>query len=279
MSDDTEDGTVSSGLDICNVPSEDDTAAVRNAFCKTLSEFVENWCHYQQRSTVKYLECVWEDFVNEFPLEALSLLSKGDQRKMRDTLISKAIFVKHGRNIRIMDALKECWESFGCPVIEDLANLKHGIQPLSPSQIDKMGEAKSVKSNERDVVEGPPPKTEDNKIQNNVGQENKRGRLTDVMKSLSSTDKFRGGFDEDLAGIFETYKSNCDLLDICDSDILKGIPMLLEGTTLTFFHEEVKPNIETDKDAFDLMIRSYTSDDQKNRLLDEWRSVDLVEWF
>lgn len=59
--------------------------------------------------------------------------------------------------------------------------------------------------------------------------------------------------------------------------------MLFSGSALTFFLNNVRRQVVNSRnkyqEAVKLMKKEYTSLDQKTRLLDEWRTADITEWF
>ena len=63
--------------------------------------------------------------------------------------------------------------------------------------------------------------------------------------------------------------------------MFKGISIILEGSPHTFFKENLM-KIENQEESYEkarrALIKEYTSEEKKRRLLDEWRTVDLVDW-
>lgn len=73
--------------------------------------YVGAWCSYQNKSPIRFAECAWSEFINDFPLHAIRHLRKDEHRYIRDVLIQKGVFVQSGRSTSLKAALEKLLES------------------------------------------------------------------------------------------------------------------------------------------------------------------------
>lgn len=103
------------------------------------------------------------------------------------------------------------------------------------------------------------------------------------MKGMSKFDIFSGGYEENISELFEKYEALSDMAELFPDQMFKGMNMLFGETALTFFLNTVRTQVNNCSnkyaEAVTLMTKEYTLVYQKERLLDEWRTVDIVEWF
>ena len=291
-------------------PNSSASEEEKTSFRASLVEFVHDWCNFQENSSVKFAEYAWSDFINEFDRKSLQYLNKECQRKLRSTLIGRGVFIKIGRGISMIKSLEDCYDSEICPVISQNVTPKFGITTAAKSvtnedsnkKEESFGNVLTDKRNESDVVLAqntsatPTDAVVDGKSTSELGDttdfgsklphgpsRSTNGRLTDVLKSLSGITKFRGGFDSDISELLEKYEDLCKIVEVPEKDMIRGITMLLEGPALTRYNREIRGQFPENDGNYNAVVKKilsiFTSSDQKSRLLNEWRNVDITEWF
>lgn len=162
-----------------------------------------------------FSDYVWTDFVNDFLEGRLDYLPKHYQKLLRDTLIKKHVYVKHGRNVSVLEALKECWNSSECPVIRGSTNPMEGVLPLEnvKQEENKRIEYREIKFEAYVENEDEPKSTEQRSSRHNG--------ITDVMKCMNKFDMFTGGYEENISELFEKYEALCDVVELLQEQMCK----------------------------------------------------------
>lgn len=179
----------------------------------------------------------------------------------------------------MLDALHSCWDSTECPIIRGATKQAEGVMPVSEEEVNNKVEDEPFKRNHLIEVSESQKDSENHNSYKHSG-------IGDVIKGMTKIDPFSGSYGENIVEIFEKYEATCDMVELSEEQMFKGLNMLFKGTALSFFlsnvRDVVKEGFNTKdryREAVKLMIKEYTSEDQKRRLLDEWRTVSLLDWF
>jgi len=103
------------------------------------------------------------------------------------------------------------------------------------------------------------------------------GSLHGLMKAFSSRKAYSGAWDEDLHGTIEVFEMTAQMCDLNSEQMLKGIPIMLDGPALAYFASNLKSSTSYEE-AIEGLLSWYTSEEQRTRLLRDWQDARLSAW-
>lgn len=242
-----------------------------NGFQKTLSLYGKDWCTYENASTVSIAEYVWSDFINKYSVDSIGWLWKNGLRDVHDTLINKGVYIQFGSQISMVEAVRPCWCFKTCPIISEKSIKDTGLIHLQRKK--QLRSRKWMKRNEIKVFQmnlksGKPIH---HLLKTSIASNEKMGESPTLSSKFLSCQNSRSGSDEDLMPLFERYEETCDLYEISDEMMFQGMPMPLEGGSISIFISNIRRELVGAPDKYHTVVRmvmkKYTSDDYIQRLL------------
>ena len=103
--------------------------------------------------------------------------------------------------------------------------------------------------------------------------------INGLIKALGTRNKYKGGWDEDLAGTIEVYELTCVMCNITGAGRLADIPVMLDSGSLSYYATNIRNVSKTYDDAITMLKEWFTSEEQMTRLLQQWREITLSAWF
>lgn len=277
-------------------PGENATDDDWDEYRTKLSEYVKGWCKMQTGTIPTPAHALWCDFTCDFGVHGILHLDASSAKDLRNLLISHGIFVQSRRGLQRAQALLECWKQEKCPMVGELdkrADSPEGNETLEPASNDT-GNVGTVRPVVHTALVNNARVNEDNgqganasAVATNSGNSLPRndsgdsscssGSLQGLMKAFAGRRKYSGAWDEDLQGIIEVFEMSAQMCDLNAQQMLKGVPIMLDGPALAYFASNLKSAPSYD-DAIQGLMSWYTSEEQRTRLLREWQDARLSTW-
>ena len=245
------------------------TQADVDDYLRRLGEHVREWIRIQEKSADIGPQPVWCDFTCDFSEYAIKNMASEDLQDVRSVLLRKGVFVKVGRGTPRKIALLECWRSEECPLPSktssaDSVPSEDKEEALEVHKVTPETKGQSTTHDSTDTVE-PHPRGHSN--------------INGLIKAFGTRNKYKGGWDEDLAGTIEVYELTCAMCNITGDDRLDGIPVMLDSGALSYYATNIRNVSKTYDDAITMLKEWFTSEEQMTRLLQQWREITLSAWF
>ncbi len=94
------------------------------------------------------------------------------------------------------------------------------------------------------------------------------------MKAYSGRPLFTGDFGDNIAEAIELYGTLRMVCEVTNDDKLKCIPIMLKDSALKYYNSNLR-SCKTYSECMERLTSWYTSDEQRNRLLQEWQGMCL----
>lgn len=114
------------------------------------------------------------------------------------------------------------------------------------------------------------PKTTSVHVRQNHGSRS----ISSLMKAYHGRPLFSGEWGDNITEAIELYETMTALCGMNDDGKLKGIPVMLKGSALSYYNSSLKSLTSYDA-CINGLSSWYTSEEQRNRLLQDWQNLKL----
>ena len=225
---------------------------------------------------------LWTDLTTTFSSLGIRHLCRTTAFRWRALLITRDVYVRRERNIRVQDALIECLER-DVFISESSMNRVYAPREDNASQPRSLSQTKLAQNrnqNKRTIATKDTSEV-DMTIEKNGGVTNSmngsdfshKSGVNTIAKLWHGRKKFTGALDEDLIGVLQQYESFALSCNMSKEEMARGIPVILDGEAMSFYSSSLTGVFNYDR------ICEFTSDEQRSRLLTIWQKTSLSAEF
>lgn len=271
-------------------PPHNATAETIAIYNESLRKYVKEWCETYNGIAKISSSTIWCDFTGDFSLFGLQNLTGNEVTSIRNILLSHGIFVYQRRGFPKLKALVECWQKEECPMVKNNAKEQEEDIAIDAAEVS-VEAAKKAKSISKALEHKFDKIVKENGVDNAETNHSVKGdpitgssqkssvSLQGLIKAFGNRPKYNGLWDEDLIGTIEVFELAAEMCNVSEQEMLRGIPIMLDGAALSYYGSHVKGKVTNYKDALNQLLSWFTSDEQRSRLLSEWHETRLRTWF
>jgi len=248
-------------------PPEDDAADQEwNDYRSELAQYTTDWCGMMSNAANTPGEALWSDFTCDFSEKGRLNLNASDSLRIRELLLSRGVHVISRRGYFRAKALVECWAKDKCPLSSENPDAKE--LPLSNNRLHDGAAVQVDEAQSRTVARSSGHLHEHSVADREThttgsGGSNGTGRsgnLQGLMKAFAGGKNYFGAWEEDFYGTVEVYEMSANMCDISNEEMVKGIPIMLDGPALTYFASNLKTSASYEV-AIQKLVSLYTSEE------------------
>ena len=101
--------------------------------------------------------------------------------------------------------------------------------------------------------------------------ENEPSGMRDLICAFGNKKKFTGDNEQNIVATITYYNTMCRMCQVNEATKLLGVPVMLDGSALDYYNNNLANSCNTFEDVSDKLIAKYTSEEQRARLLQEWQ--------
>ena len=285
-------------------PGDSASAEDLSSYKETITVYLFKWIsRYDDLDSLTNVH-LWGDFIEDFSETTIRNLEGDNLSKLRNCLNKHSVYVQGGRGINRVKALLTCLNADSCPRDPSLSSSSPDEEQSDKSgkEIPESGTEKSAKDDSKESAfdEGTAQDKTTDPPENGSKSAGKKSSLpdggkrnssnsgssapasskglSDLTKAMSGHTKFSGQYDEDLLEAITVYEVACDMCNLTEEQMLKGISCMLSGDAMFYYSANLR-HFESYEELKDGLKAWYTSDEKRARLLREWQGARLSSWF
>jgi hypothetical protein len=219
----------------------------------------------------------YADDFKDFTRDAFNTCPVDVQKRLRDCLRERGVYVRKGRGIQVANELHKAvhedspWpdddpdkpeqvlRATGASAPYDVRPLAQSVEPRAATPL-----VPQLRARERSAA----PETAD---PTSAGRE-----LANLAKLYGSVDMKYGGepFDS-LSYKYTIFMDLCDRADVPQGALLKAFPTMLKGLALDYYYSSCRGRYVTISDLYRAIEAYFENDDSKRTVLSQWNNMTL----